>query len=89
MEKIGAGSEAQRAAWLEKMRSIFPDVRDGSRLGGVFLPGRGVRFYRDGKELALVDDPAFAQAFFGIWLDPATSAPKLRAALLRDAAPKP
>ena len=89
MEKIGAGSEAQRAAWLEKMRSIFPDVRDGSRLGGVFLPGRGVRFYRDGKELALVDDPAFAQAFFGIWLDPATSAPKLRAALLRDAAPRP
>jgi hypothetical protein len=89
MEKIGAGSDAQRAAWLQQMIALFPDVQDGSRLAGVFLPGRGVRFYRDGKELALVEDPAFAQAFFGIWLDPATSARKLRAALLRDAAPSP
>jgi hypothetical protein len=89
MEKIGAGSDAQRAAWLEQMKAIFPDVQEGSRLSGVFLPGQGVRFYRDGKPLALVADPAFAQAFFGIWLDPATTAAKLRASLLRDAAPKP
>ena len=88
MEKIGAGSAAQRAAWLERMQAIFPDVREGSRLSGLFLPGEGVRFYRDGKPLATVADPAFAQAFFGIWLDSATTAPKLREALLRDAAPK-
>ena len=68
MEKIGAGSAAQRAAWLERMQAIFPDVREGSRLSGLFLPGEGVRFYRDGKPLATVADPAFAQAFFGIWL---------------------
>lgn len=89
MEKIGAGSAALRAAWLDKMVAIFPDVKEGSRLSGVFLPGEGARFYRDGKLLATVADPAFAQAFFGIWLDPATTAPKLRDALLRDAAPKP
>lgn len=89
MEKVGAGSAAQRAAWLEKMQAIFPDVKEGSRLSGVFLPGEGVRFYRDGNPLAVVADPAFARAFFGIWLDPATTAPKLREALLRDAAPKP
>jgi hypothetical protein len=89
MAHIGAGSEAQRGAWLRQMKSIFPDVKDGSRLTGVFLPGQGARFYRDGQELALVADPAFAQAFFGIWLDPATSAPKLRASLLRDPGPKP
>jgi hypothetical protein len=88
MEKIGAGSPAQRAAWLEKMLAIFPDVKEGSRLSGLFLPGEGIRFYRDGKPLATVADPAFAQAFFGIWLDSATTAPKLREALLRDAAPK-
>ncbi|USX13546.1 chalcone isomerase family protein [Oxalobacteraceae bacterium OTU3CAMAD1] len=88
MEKIGAGSAAQRAAWLAKMQAIFPDVKEGSRLSGLFLPGEGVRFYRDGKPLATVADPAFAQAFFGIWLDSATTAPNLREALLRDAAPK-
>lgn len=89
MEKAGTGSAALRAAWLQKMLAIFPDVKEGSRLGGVFLPGEGVRFYSDGQPLATVADPAFAQAFFGIWLDTATSAPKLREALLREAAPRP
>ncbi|GJI87925.1 chalcone isomerase family protein [Duganella hordei] len=89
MERTGAGTPAQRAAWLARMQSIFPDVQEGSRLAGVFLPGHGVRFYRDGKPLALVGDAAFAQAFFGIWLDPATTAPRLREALLRGAEPGP
>lgn len=89
MAHIGAGNPAQRAAWLAQMKAIFPDVKDGTRLGGVLLPGQGVRFYRDGQPLATVPDPAFARAFFGIWLDPGTSAPKLREALLRDAAARP
>jgi hypothetical protein len=89
MAAINAGSAAQRAQWLAQMKAIFPDVREGTRLGGVLLPGLGVRFYRDGQLLATVPDLAFAHAFFGIWLDPATSAPKLRAALLRDAVMKP
>ncbi len=88
MEKIGAGTEAQRAAWLARMKEIFPDVKEGTRISGVFLPGAGARFYLDGKALASVPDPEFARAFFGIWLDPATSARPLRAALLKDAAPK-
>lgn len=85
MEKIGAGSPAARQAWLRKMTAIFPDVREGSRITGVFLPGRGARFYLDGQPLATVDDGDFATAFFGIWLDPNTTAPALRAALLRQA----
>ena len=87
MEKIGAGSAAQRKAWLQKMRAIFPDVNEGSRITGLFVPAQGARFYLDGKALANVDDPEFARAFFGIWLDPATTAPALRQALLRQAAP--
>lgn len=89
MEKVGAGSALQRAQWKEKMRAIFPDVVDGSRIAGVYLPGAGVHFYLDGQPLAQVDDPAFAAAFFAIWLSPATSAKGLRAELLRDAAPAP
>jgi hypothetical protein len=88
MEKLGAGSAAQRAAWLARMKEIFPDVKEGTRIGGVFLPGAGVRFYLDGKALASVPDPEFARAFFAIWLDPGTSAGALRAALLKDAAPR-
>lgn len=86
MEKLHAGSADQRAAWLVRMKVIFPDVKEGTRLAGVCLPGAGVRFYLDGKALASVSDPDFARAFFGIWLDPASSVPKLRIALLLNAA---
>jgi hypothetical protein len=88
MEKLGAGSAAQRAAWLARMQEIFPDVKEGTRISGVFLPGAGARFYLDGKALASVPDPEFARAFFAIWLDPNTSAGALRRALLKDAAPR-
>ncbi len=87
MEKIGAGTPAQRLAWLVRMKEIFPDVKEGTRISGVFLPGAGARFYLDGKPLASVPDQEFARAFFGIWLDPATTARPLREALLKDAAP--
>ena len=88
MAKLNAGTAAQRKEWLARMKELFPDVKEGSRISGVFLPAGGARFYLDGKPLAAVPDPEFARAFFAIWLDPATSAKKLRTALLKDAAPQ-
>jgi len=87
MQQIGAGSAAQRAAWRETMRGIFPDVKEGQHISGVYVPGAGARFYLDGRLLGEVADAAFARAFFGIWLDPASTDRDLRDALLRDAAP--
>ena len=86
MEKIGAGTPEQRQAWLVRMSRLFPDVKAGTRLGGVFLPGQGARFYLDGQFLDEVPDPAFARAFFAIWLAPASTAQRLRDALLAGAA---
>ena len=37
------------------------------------------------EKLGRIDDADFANAFFGIWLNERTSAPDLRAALLRPA----
>ena len=88
MEKIGAGSAAERQAWLQKMTAIFPDVDAGSHITGVFVPGEGARFYLDGKPMASINDTGFARAFFGIWLDPNTTAPALRKALLKESGPK-
>ncbi|MBC7453241.1 MAG: chalcone isomerase family protein [Massilia sp.] len=88
MAKIGAGSADQRQAWLQKMTAIFPDVREGSHITGVYVPDAGAHFYLDGQALARIDDRDFARAFFGIWLDPATTAPALRKALLTQAAPR-
>ncbi|MCC6069715.1 chalcone isomerase family protein [Massilia sp. GCM10020059] len=86
MEKTGGGTAAQRALWLEQMRAVFPDVKEGSRITGVFLPGGAVRFHLGASVLGTIAEPGFAQAFAGIWLGPRTTAPRLREALLREAA---
>lgn len=72
----------QQNAWAQQMSQAFVDVKDGTRITGVFLPDAGCRFYVDGKLQHIIDDPEFARAFFSIWLDPQTRSPKLRAALL-------
>ncbi|WP_174978129.1 chalcone isomerase family protein [Pandoraea eparura] len=69
-------------AWREDMQRAFGDVSRGDELCGVYLPGRGARFYTNGTLKADVRDLAFARAFFGIWLDPNTRAPSLRRHLL-------
>jgi hypothetical protein len=80
--RLGFGSPAERAAWSEAMKRLFPDVAPGDTLAGEHVPGFGARFSRNGAPLGEVADPAFSRAFFSIWLDPRTSAPELRAALL-------
>ncbi|MCU0765450.1 MAG: chalcone isomerase family protein [Burkholderiaceae bacterium] len=83
IERLGFGSEGQRARWHEQMLKLFPDVEKGRRLAGVNVPGTGARFYYEGRLLGSIDDPAFARAFFAIWLDERTRAPQLRESLLR------
>ena len=82
-----AATEGQRIGWLERMGAIFPDVRAGDRIAGVFDPRAGTRFFLNDRPIGSVADPAFARAFFGIWLDARTAAPQLREALLHAASP--
>ena len=82
MDKLGIVPSAQRDVWLQRMTGLFPDVNPGDAITGVHLPNRGVRFWRTDRPLGTVDDPAFARAFFSIWLDPKTTAPELRKSLL-------
>lgn len=81
--RLKLGTEAQRARWLTEMAALFPDVKAGQRLAGIYRPGGATRFYVDGRYLGEIADPEFGRAFFAIWLDPRTSAPQLRASLLR------
>jgi hypothetical protein len=73
-------ARAQR--WLGEMSSLFPDVGDGDRLTGVYLPARSVRFFHNGRPLGEIPDALFARLFFGIWLSAQTSEPALRDRLL-------
>lgn len=78
----GAADEVQLAKWRRQMEQAFVDVQPGQRIIGVYLPGRGCRFYVGDRLSAAVDSPAFARAFFDIWLDPRTRNPELRERLL-------
>lgn len=82
IKKLGLGSAAQHEQWLADMKKIFPDVDEGQQLTGIFTPGQASRFFFNGKHVGDITDPEFGLAFFGIWLHPKTSAPKLRQALL-------
>lgn len=84
IERVGAGrySAAQLEQWRGVMARSFVDVLPGDSLVGVYLPGVGCRFYDRDHVLASVNDPAFARAFFSIWLDPRTRDTGLREKLL-------
>lgn len=82
MQLLSIGTPEKRRAWGQAMQKLFPDVVEGSTLAGLHLPGQGARFFHDGKPLGEIADADFSRAFFSIWLDPATSAPELRNALL-------
>jgi len=83
--RLGFGTDAQRTRWHEQMLKLFPNVEKGRRLAGVNVPDIGARFYFDGQFLGSIDEPAFARAFFAIWLDERTRAPQLRENLLKGA----
>lgn len=80
--KLGYGSTEDHNRWGAWMQRVFPDVHKGDRLTGVRTPGRGARFFHNGRPIGELEDDAFARAFFGIWLDPRTSQPGFRKLLL-------
>jgi hypothetical protein len=82
MARIGAMSDEQSARWLQAMTRLLPDVRGGDRLTGVQCPGQAARFFLNGVLRGEVPDADFTRLFFGIWLSPRTSEPRLRAQLL-------
>ena len=82
MRRAAPISEAQAADWTQAMLRVIPDVKKGDRLTGVHRPGSGATFYVNGKRSGDVPDIEFSKLFFGIWLGPATSEPRLRDALL-------
>lgn len=80
-------SAEQLERWKVQMQQSFVDVKAGTRITGVYLPGQGARFFVGQQPQHEVKDPQFARAFFDIWLDPRTRNPELRQQLLGSAKP--
>ena len=68
--------------WLRTMSQVFPDVKPGDRITGVYRPEGLTRFFHNGSLRGEVRDAEFTRRFFGIWLGESTSEPSLRDSLL-------
>ena len=83
MQRASSLPSAQASDGLAKMTRIFPNVNKGDTLTGLHTPEQGARFLVNGQPLGDIAQADFSRRFFGIWLGASTSAPGLRAALLR------
>lgn len=88
MKKMGVPS-TQVAIWGKELAEVLPNVESGQTLTGVYSPKAGTTLFYDGKKIAQFPGVEFSKAFFGIWLDPKTSVPKLRTELLGNGCPPP
>jgi Chalcone isomerase-like len=82
MRRIGNVSDEKAAQWLESMKKTFPDVKKGDQLIGVHRSDGTASFSLNGKSIGEMSDQGFTRLFFGIWLSPKTSEPKMRSALI-------
>lgn len=82
MSRLKRLSDGQRKMWTDEMNKTFPSVKAGDRLTGVYLPKVGTRFFFNGKLISEINDVAFGEAFFAIWLDERAKKPELRRELL-------
>lgn len=80
MLKLGAPVQ-ERPGWRAVLEQVIDDVKKGESLTGVYQPGQGATFFHGDKRTGVMDEE-LARHFFAIWLDPRTSEPSLRQALL-------
>lgn len=88
MRRVGTFTPLQAQRWQQALQEALPDVKAGDRITGLYQPGAGAVFRYQGRTVGEVADPEFARLFFGIWLSPQTSEPRLRQALLSEPGPQ-
>lgn len=74
--------EALQQRWSKHLQLIFPDVKAGEVIMGVSLPMHGAVFFHQNRLIGQINESAFAEQFFAIWLAPSTREPDLRRQLL-------
>ena len=68
--------------WLALLDGLWPDITEGDKLVfGLNAAGESA-FWFNGSPIGSIDDRDFGRLFGGIWLDPDTPRPKLRAQLI-------
>lgn len=79
---LGFSDEKIIDDWYGRMLRIFPDVDESTTLIGVRNDKGETIFYNNDQIAGTIANPAFADWFFGIWLNEKTQKPELRKKLL-------
>ena len=79
---LGFRDEIKLAKWHAQMEDIFPDVKNGDRLTGIYQPDSYTLFLKNGEEIGRINDIEFGRWFFGIWLNERTREPEVRKLLI-------
>lgn len=82
ISKMGFNDSEKLELWLENMKEVFPDVKKGDSITGVYTQEKQTIFYKENEKLGVIEDPDFGLWFFDIWLGENTSEPKNRDILL-------
>lgn len=83
MGRVSNLSAAQRRDYANRLKKIWPNVKEGDRITALAPDATRTEFFHNGKAVGSIDDAAFQQAFFGVWLSPKTSEPAIRAQLFQ------
>ncbi|MBI3783032.1 MAG: chalcone isomerase family protein [Deltaproteobacteria bacterium] len=67
---------------LQKLNSLYEDVKPGDRYSLTYVPGKGTELALNGKPKGVIEGADFAAAYFAIWLGRRPIDESLRAQLL-------
>ena len=62
--------EVTLARWHVTLNDVLSDVKDGDTITSLHLPGKASPVFHNNKIVAWINDEAFINAFFNIWLGP-------------------
>jgi hypothetical protein len=68
MKRQGFKNSEKLKLWQKKLEVIFPSVKSGTILTGIYTKDKKTIFYNDGIKFAEIEDPEFGEKFFNIWL---------------------
>jgi len=68
IRRQASGNESKLEEWADWMGQHFPDMKNGDEAVMVALTNGGMALYHNQVKLGQMDDPAFTDAFFAIWL---------------------
>lgn len=74
--------EVTLADWHSQMRKIFPNVKKGDNITGVYKDPAECTFYKNDSLIGQINNKQFCNAFFDIWFGEKTSQPELRNKLI-------